>query len=225
MEMLMMIPVFKGDREELEFFLLVGDIIFQSFTPPALVPLIFIAIVKAKIQADCKGAITGLDNWPAIKAELQSSILFQSRFVLSQQMTTTKQGRNQSAKDYGYKMEQILADLIAATRATKPQEEHHLFETSYRTQALKCFIWGLNDQLKNWVRSHAPATLGEARKIATIEEQMLMPVSMQGNHSAKTGQPSRRRRRGKFSCSYCNGPGHTINECQLRADDAVAWNG
>lgn len=158
MKMLEMIPVFKGDREELEFFLLIGDLIFQSFTPPALVPLVFIAIVKAKIQADCKGAITGLDNWPDIKAELQSSILFQSRFVLSQQMTTTKQGRNQSAKDYGFKMEQILADLIAASRAATAQETHSFFETSYRTQALKCFIWGLNDQLKNWVRSHPSYT-------------------------------------------------------------------
>lgn len=100
-DMLKMLPEFKGDREHLETFLLVGDIIFRSFIPPAAIPADFIAIVKSKIQADCKGAITGLDTWPAIKAELQSSILpVQSVTELVQQLAINKQG-SQSAKKYG----------------------------------------------------------------------------------------------------------------------------
>lgn len=122
-------PEFRGQRDQLEPFLLVSDIINRSFAPTNRAPVDFIAIVKYKIHADCKGAIT-LDNWKAIKAELQASTLkVQLMTELVQLMATTKQLTNQSAKEYGI---QILTDLLEVTRATTEEAAHVHFETSYR---------------------------------------------------------------------------------------------
>lgn len=190
-EMLKMVPDFKGRREDLDNFLLAGDIIFASYEPPAIIPPQFITIVKARVHADCKGAITDLNTWPEIKAELQSCILpVRSVTELVQLMATTKQGANQSARDYGNQMEQILVDLLEATRATTDQAAHIHFETSYRTQALNNFIFGLKDPLRTWVKGEAPASLRAAREIATRDEPMLVQTIVRQNPNINRNNPN-----------------------------------
>lgn len=226
MDILKMLPEFRGQQDQLEPFLLVGDIINRSFVPPNIAPVDFIDIVKSKIHADCKGAITGLDTWPAIKTELQASTLpVQSVTELVQLMATSKQSANQSARDYGIRMEQILTDLLAATRATVEEAAHAHFETSYRAQALSNFIFGLRDPLRAWVKGEKPPTLRAAREIATRDEPLLMPpVARQQPHSNNRNQPGSQPNaqknpqgaQGPLECYKCKRKGHTGDQCRVR---------
>lgn len=209
--MLTMLPDFKGDRDGLEQFLLIGDIIFQSFDNAVMSPH-FLPIVKSKIHGACKGAVSSLATWAAIKAELQSSILpMQSVTELNQLLATTKQGRNQSARDYGNRMEQILTDLLAATKATVAEAGYPFFETAYRNQALNHFLYGLRDPLRTYVKAQAPVSLSVAREMATRDEPMLKPAptpEMQPQQNTAWN----------LACYKCHQTGHSSDNCQMRVN-------
>lgn len=68
---------------------------------------------------------------------------------------TTKQGRKKSARDYGNRMEQILTDLITATRAKTAKDAHVFFENSCRAQALNRFNFSYTKGNSHTRRAHA----------------------------------------------------------------------
>lgn len=72
-DMIKSIPHFRGKREDLDEFLLLCDVIFNTLDVPT--PDIFLSLVKSRIHGECRSTIAGLDTWADIKAELQARVL------------------------------------------------------------------------------------------------------------------------------------------------------
>lgn len=196
------IDTYKGDRETLSAFLTncQNSLNLASESQKKLLLKYILSKLRGKAQIACSHKV--FDDFESLQSFLRQNFGERKHYShLFFELQSCKQHSNESVAQFSLRLETCLTDM---------QTEIHNSETTKRDLsgriamtedlALHTFIFGLNPNLSNMVRSRNPKTLNDAINTA-IEEEKIQ------NFALKVSP------RFIKNCKYCNKPGHLESEC------------
>lgn len=110
--------------------------------------------------------------------------------------------------DSFYQRIEHLCIRVVESGPVRSREETVFYEKNITTKARDCFIYGLNEKLRDILRLKNPKDLLQAYNWAT-EEEKLRETENQITHLAKTTATNR----SDLVCQNCNKIGHTAKNC------------
>lgn len=175
------------------------------------------AVLSTRIKGTAAQALEykSINTWEALEEELKSmSIDTRTLASLQVEFNSCRQRRNEDAKSYGTRVEQLTGQVIELTiREATEEDSKSTLERQVRKQAVNIFVRGLNDRLKVLVKSRRCEKLREAISLAIEEERDLGLV-----HGSDRDQYRSRNHRegGTGSCYNCGKPGHLARDCRSK---------
>lgn len=198
------IPVFSGDKKELETFINTCDLYVELV--PADDQTTLLRIIKTKITGEALAKIsptTALTTWPLIKAKLKEKIVKKVSIEFAREdLGNTIQTKDDTIEKYANKIRKKLKILNEASKELSvTDEENAILRKINEKHAICKFEQNIRDNtLRILVSAAAKETLDDCVMFA-IQKELL--IKTQNNNK----------------CANCGLIGHEANNCRRRKND------
>lgn len=195
------IPVFSGDKKELEAFINTCDIYHELISAENQPNLL--KIIKSKITGEAFTKISPIlttETWVQIKKKLKDKHFKKVSFEFAQEdLNNVVQLQNESIEQYGYKVRKKLRALNEAIKnITETAEEKAILFKMNEKLAISKFEQNLRDQnIRILVSATTKTTLDETITYA-LQKELL------------------EKSKNKSNCSICGMNNHTASTCRRR---------
>ncbi|XP_026467853.1 uncharacterized protein LOC113371441 [Ctenocephalides felis] len=182
----------------------------------------YILYIKIKGKAMQAIQYRKFESFDELKAALEELYL-DNRSVSSLQIefNQSRQGFNESARDFGLRLQDILRELIDATiKQIEIPDSNVYCSKLLNYQALHIFQEGLHNDLKFLIKAKQLKTL-ELAISAAVEEEKLLNSSKNFKSNFKkpnnySFRPTSHIKSIPTTCNYCKKLGHSISDCRKR---------
>jgi hypothetical protein len=247
---LQLIPRFDGNPDSLSLFSMSVRQVLRTFGPEAE-PYILLAIAN-KLTGRAADAYTArLLSYPSVEAFLAEINMQYSNVEAADdiraEIKILCQNVNESAGDFGCRMQKLLNRLITIYDSARTMEhsDREFRKRCAEKDALENFMFGLHPPLDHQVRSTQPLTLAQAIRIAvefeckqSARRKLAGPRSLEyesrftptpvclpqiTTHNTFDQYPSNAvnimRTTATLQCSYCNSTSHNVEDCKKKIYD------
>lgn len=203
-----MIPMFRGNKNELRKFIDSGDLYFETLSDAGQEEFERVIMLKLDnyIYNWCQNK--GVDSWETIKENLKRKYKTASNLpLLQKELFTIKQERRQSVGQFAEEIERKLFEMNEVAKGEIEEFDVGRYKQYHEKLALRAFQDGLKGALRMYIKARNFQTLSEA-----ITEAM--------NEEAYTDVGSfEKEKEGNITCFRCGRKGHVKNQCYARIND------
>lgn len=226
------IKKFDGNREQLNPFIINCKNALDLAAPWQKDILFKLILSKLEGKAQIACAIKELENWNQLEEFLKTQFGEKKHYAhLLSELQECKQLHNETANQFGLRVETCLARLISEINISIPTKRK--MELSGRVAAMEdlalhTFVTGLNPKIATIVRCRNPENLNTAVNFAVAEEKISDSMSKRMTPSSSNNDHNRNRipqprpdaknfnSGSKLFCRYCKTVGHVIENCRKR---------
>lgn len=168
-------------------------------------------LIETKLTDNARSIVRNrhFDKWEELRQFLLDA--YSDRRTSSQwqlELNSCRQNLSEPVLSYSTRVENCYLKLINTLNPSLDQRSREACVELLKEQALNVFISGLQRDLCILVKSQKPSSLEEAIAIAQNEEQEIKSKNEMNKLQNLSFLP-------RF-CTYCNKPGHIINNCRNR---------
>lgn len=215
---LKIIPEFKGVRTELHKFISCCDVVAANTKDDAK-PLL-LSVIQTRLGGSAYNLVKhrNFANWNELKLCLQDQFL-ETRSIsqLQTDLINCKQSYNESAREFGTRIEKLLSDLNDACISCEGPGSRAVIESLNSKMAFNSFVEGLNFSLRLIIKASRFNSLNAAIESAVEEEriQVSKNLKQKQNSNPKTNFVThfKPKHSGIKKCDFCGKTGHLESEC------------
>lgn len=217
-----LIPTFNGTNIPVNSFIHKVENV-KSLIDPRELPL-FASLVRVKVEGKAERHLPRSTTEPvtAILRDLKRAYSSKQDILdIQTAIAHAAQGKNETALEYGTRIEQLVETADEITNDTMRANEAQIMMNNIEESARISFIRGLTDELEIRIGSVQTTTLREAIDRAVNAEKRLRQRNLLKVQTGQSKEPTRSEPNNYKSypiliCEYCNRNGHSIDNCRTK---------